>query len=90
MINTLPAYVFARFGKILMQEKLTTQNTMVMDANYASENEFLREARLAGAKAIDGLEMLIQQAGLSFKLWTGLDAPIEVMRKAAIEVRKNR
>lgn len=90
LINTLPAHAFARFGKILVQEKLTTQNMLVMDANYTPENEFLTEAKLAGAKAIDGLEMLIQQAGLSFKLWTGLDAPIEVMRKAAIEARKSR
>lgn len=60
---------------------------LVMDANYELKNDFLTEARNSGAKAIDGLEMLIEQASLSFKLWTGVDAPIDVMRKAAAEAR---
>jgi shikimate dehydrogenase len=90
LINTLPAAAFVRYGKILVQERLIAQNTLVMDTNYTSEDEFLLGASLAGAKAIDGFEMLIQQAGLSFKLWTGLDAPIDMMRKAAAETRKKR
>jgi shikimate 5-dehydrogenase len=60
---------------------------LVMDANYNPESDFLTKARLTGARAIDGLEMLVEQAALSFKLWTGLDAPIDVMREAAVEAR---
>jgi shikimate dehydrogenase len=90
LINTLPVHAFARLGKIAVQDGLITQNMLVMDANYMPESEFLTDAKLAGAKAIDGLEMLIQQAGLSFKLWTGLEAPIDAMRQAAIEARTRR
>jgi shikimate dehydrogenase len=87
LINTLPAHVFPRFGEILIEEKIAEGDMLVMDANYELKNDFLTEARNSGAKAIDGLEMLIEQASLSFKLWTGVDAPIDVMRKAAAEAR---
>jgi shikimate dehydrogenase len=87
LINTLPANVLPPFNKILAQEELAARGMLVMDANYGLKNEFLATARNVGLKAIDGLEMLIQQAALSFKLWTGLDAPINAMRKAALEAR---
>src|SRR5437868_3776919 len=44
---------------------------------------FLREARAAGCETIGGLPMLVAQAAEQFKLWTGADAPVEVMRAAA-------
>jgi shikimate dehydrogenase len=87
LINTLPPSVFARFANILIEERLATPDMLIMDANYGSESIFLTRARLAGIKAIDGLEMLIEQAARSFKLWTGLNAPIDVMRQAAFEKR---
>jgi len=87
LINTLPVHVFPRFAKMLIQEGLAARDMLVMDANYNPESDFLTKARLTGARAIDGLEMLVEQAALSFKLWTGLDAPIDVMREAAVEAR---
>lgn len=46
------------------------------------ETHLLRRAREAGARTIDGLGMLVAQGALSFELWTGKTAPIEVMRAA--------
>jgi shikimate dehydrogenase len=46
---------------------------------------FLLAARAAGAQALDGIGMLVHQAALSFLLWTGREAPIDVMRAAAVE-----
>lgn len=42
---------------------------------------FLGEAKKRGAKTINGLGMLVNQAALNFKFWTGVDAPIDVMTK---------
>ena len=42
-----------------------------------------RAAREAGATAFSGLGMLLHQAALSFALWTGREAPLEVMSAAA-------
>jgi shikimate dehydrogenase len=40
---------------------------------------FLGEAKKRGAKTINGLGMLVNQAALNFKIWTGVDAPVDVM-----------
>ena len=41
-----------------------------------------RAAESAGAKVIDGLEVLVAQGAAAFELWTGVPAPVEVMRAA--------
>jgi shikimate dehydrogenase len=46
------------------------------------ETQLLKRARAAGATGIDGLGMLVHQGAEAFRLWTGLDAPIQVMRRA--------
>lgn len=42
---------------------------------------FLGEAKKRGAQAINGLGMLVNQAALNFKIWTGVDAPMDVMKQ---------
>ena len=39
-------------------------------------------ARVAGATVIDGLEVLVRQGAASFERWTGVPAPLDVMRNA--------
>lgn len=39
-------------------------------------------AAAAGATVLDGLDVLLAQGAASFELWTGLPAPVEVMRRA--------
>jgi shikimate dehydrogenase len=41
-----------------------------------------REAELRGARVLDGLDVLVAQGATSFELWTGVPAPVEVMRAA--------
>lgn len=43
---------------------------------------FLNRACARGAQTLDGLGMLVYQGAIGFKLWTGLDAPVKVMRSA--------
>jgi shikimate dehydrogenase len=40
-------------------------------------------AAAAGADVVDGLEILVQQGALSLSIWTGREAPVDVMRAAA-------
>ena len=47
-----------------------------------AETIFLKSAAENGAKTITGLGMLVQQAALNFTLWTGVEAPIDVMEDA--------
>jgi shikimate dehydrogenase len=39
-------------------------------------------AEAAGAAVVDGLEVLVAQGAAAFELWTGVPAPVEVMRAA--------
>jgi shikimate dehydrogenase len=39
-------------------------------------------AAAAGARVLDGLEVLVAQGAASFELWTGRPAPVDVMRDA--------
>ncbi len=56
----------------------------VYDLVYAPRHtRLLQQASAAGARAIDGLGMLIHQGAVAFTLWTGEPAPLEVMRAAA-------
>lgn len=43
---------------------------------------FLYAAKQRGAQVFDGLNMLVYQGAIGFKLWTGEEAPIEVMKHA--------
>jgi shikimate dehydrogenase len=36
-----------------------------------------------GARVVDGLDVLVAQGAASFELWTGIEAPVDVMRSAA-------
>jgi shikimate dehydrogenase len=38
-----------------------------------------------GARLVDGLEVLVRQGARSFALWTGRDAPVEIMRRAVVQ-----
>ncbi len=57
-------------------------NMVVCDVIPSPLTPFLRESRSCGAKTLDGLGMLVYQGAIGFKLWTGNDAPVNVMHKA--------
>ena len=46
------------------------------------ETATARAARERGARVVGGLEVLVAQGAASFELWTGVPAPVEVMRRA--------
>jgi shikimate dehydrogenase len=50
------------------------------------DTPFLQRARAQGCTTLDGLGMLVYQGAIAFKMWTGEDAPVEVMRAALEEV----
>jgi shikimate dehydrogenase len=58
----------------------------VVDLVYRpGSTPLLAAAAAHGARTVDGLEVLVEQGALSFELWTGRAAPLEVMRRAARE-----
>lgn len=58
---------------------------VVLDMVYRPlKTRLIREAEAAGCRTILGVEMLLHQAVLQFEAWTGVSAPVEVMREALI------
>ncbi len=69
---------------LLPEVKLVGSGQVFHDLTYHPlETAMMRLASERGATVIGGLGMLINQAALQFKFWTGEDAPIEVMFEAA-------
>jgi shikimate dehydrogenase len=60
----------------------------VVDLAYRADGRptvLVAAARAAGCRlVVDGLEALVRQGAASFELWTGMTAPVEVMRSAVL------
>jgi shikimate dehydrogenase len=46
------------------------------------ETPFLEAARARGAATLNGLGMLVYQGAVAFKLWTGVEPDVQVMKDA--------
>ncbi|MEW6592719.1 MAG: shikimate dehydrogenase [Candidatus Hadarchaeota archaeon] len=83
LINATSVGMHPDSGETLVTSGMMHRNLIVMDIVYKPlQTRFLKEARKAGAKTIDGLGMLVQQGALSFEIWTGKRAPVKVMEAA--------
>ena len=61
------------------------QGQIVIDLAYRAEGgetAHAAAARAAGSELVDGLDVLVAQGAASFELWTGVPAPVDVMRAA--------
>ena len=47
---------------------------------------FLEEAKKIGCNTFNGMQMLVNQGAIAFELWTGLEAPLQVMLDALAKV----
>ncbi len=82
LINATPAGMRAN-DPLPVDPKLLHPNLLVYDLIYnPSQTKLLAEAEKIGAKTLNGMGMLLYQGALSFTIWTGKEAPIEVMARA--------
>jgi shikimate dehydrogenase len=71
----------------VVDELLTepTSGQIVVDLPYRRDGRptaLVAAAQKAGCRVIDGREVLVRQGAASFELWTGIAAPVGVMRAA--------
>ncbi len=84
LVNASPVGMTPDVDGIPISPALLGRFRLVMDIVYQPlTTRLLREAGEHGAATIDGLQMLIYQATAQFKLWTGREAPLLVMTRAA-------
>ena len=91
LINATPVGMSPDVNGTLVEKRLLHPDMVVFDMIYHPlKTRLLREAEEVGAKTINGLSMLIHQGAASFKIWTGVEAPVDVMMKAAEEEIRRR
>jgi shikimate dehydrogenase len=85
LINATSVGMKPNLSQSLVAPQWLRSDLTVMDIVYNPvETKLAKDAKAAGARVVSGVEMLIYQGAASFEIWTGRSAPIEVMRKAAL------
>ncbi|MEM3506342.1 MAG: shikimate dehydrogenase [Candidatus Bathyarchaeia archaeon] len=83
LINATSVGMHPKENESLVKKEFLNPSLYVFDIVYNPlETKLLKDAESIVAKVINGLEMLVHQGALSFKIWTRKDAPIEVMKNA--------
>ncbi len=84
LINATPVGMAPNADALPIAPDLLGRFALVMDIVYRPlATRLLQEAKARGCATIDGLQMLIHQGAAQFELWTGQQAPLEVMSQAA-------
>ena len=74
----------ATFKELPVRADCLSEYACVVDLVYRDGGTaLLQAARRRGCATVDGLEVLVRQGALSLEAWTGREAPIEAMRRAA-------
>ncbi|XRP97115.1 shikimate dehydrogenase [Methanocaldococcus sp. 16A] len=84
IINATPIGMYPNVDvePIVKADKLR-EDMVVMDLIYNPlETVLLKEAKKVNAKTINGLGMLIYQGAVAFKIWTGVEPNVEVMKES--------
>lgn len=86
LINSSPVGMHPDIDKTPVQKERLTKNMIVFDAVYNPlRTRLLREAEEAGCITIPGVELFINQAVDQFELWTGTEAPKDLMKSIVMD-----
>ncbi|MFC2035292.1 shikimate dehydrogenase [Chloroflexota bacterium] len=89
LVNTTSVGMSPNSNETPVDSALLRSDLIVFDIVYNPiETRLLREAGLAGAETLGGLDMLIWQGALAFEKWTGVKAPVESMKEEAMKLLK--
>jgi shikimate dehydrogenase len=90
IIHCTPVGMHPNEDVSLIPSMLFRPGQVVFDIVYTPlETKLLFEARSHGLKVISGVDMFINQAVLQFEHFTGVDAPVEIMRHVVMEQLKS-
>ncbi len=86
IIHCTPVDMHPNVDASLIAQELFRPEQVVFDIVYNPlETKLLTDAKSRGLKIIPGVEMFINQAALQFEQFTGVDAPVDVMRRVVME-----
>ncbi len=87
LIHCTPVGMHPKVGETLVTKELMRSDLEVMDIVYnPMETRLLKEAKMAGVeKTLEGIDMFVNQGAESLRIWLGIDAPVELMKKVVLE-----
>ena len=89
LVNATSVGMSPNIDETLVASRLLKPDLVVFDVVYNPiKTRLLREAEKAGAQTISGVEMLVWQGASAFEKWTGVKAPVKLMREEVIKVLK--
>lgn len=87
LVNTTSVGMIPDVDETPVPSGLLKPGLVVFDIVYNPvKTRLLADAESAGAETISGLDMLVWQGALAFEIWTGLQAPVELMKKVTLKV----
>src|SRR5437879_9378157 len=86
IVNTTPIGTHPRSDEVPpISAKAFRSGQVVYDLIYNPiETQFLRTAREAGARTLNGVGMLVNQGAAAFRIWSGVQPPVDVMERAVL------
>ncbi|MCL2687364.1 MAG: shikimate dehydrogenase [Methanobrevibacter sp.] len=86
LIDTSPVGMHPNINdKPLATADMMHSNLIVNDIVYNPiETSLIKEAKKANATPVTGIKMLLYQGAENFKIWTGKEAPLDVMEKSLL------
>jgi len=90
IVNATPVGQTGDAAALPLEEALLDRAEVVCDLAYrgdGAETGLIAAARRGNRRTVDGLDVLIGQGARSFRIFTGVEAPLDVMRTAARDVR---
>ena len=86
LVNCTPVGGIADLKGLPVPADVIERMDAVADFAYRADGSptpLTAAALAAGLPVVDGLELLVRQGALSFQRWTGIEPPLDVMRRAA-------
>jgi len=91
LINTTPIGMYPKIDRSPISKDLLHENLFVFDVIYNPlQTRLLKDAKKAGSKTLNGLDMFINQGALAFEWWTGKKPNVKLMKDKIIEQLGNK
>jgi shikimate dehydrogenase len=87
LVNTTSVGMSPETDRTPVDADLLRPGLVVFDIVYNPlKTRLLSEAEAAGAEIVRGIEMLAWQGALAFEKWTGVQAPVDLMKREAVRL----
>ncbi|MCX8191707.1 MAG: hypothetical protein N3F06_02730 [Nitrososphaerales archaeon] len=85
IVNTTPIGMYPKVDESPLPPHMIKPSMIVYDIVYNPlKTKLIRDAESIGAATVLGYEMFVEQGAASFRLWTGVEPPKDIMVKVVM------